>query len=324
MTWLWWRQQRLYTAAALALFAVFGVIMFNTGTQMQAELIHGQCVGCNGYATRVIGGKGLAMLSQGVPALLGIVWGAQLFAREAETGTLNFAWVQGVTRTRWLTIKAGQAVAAAVVWGGAVAAVVTWWNGPLNAQGPGQQIQPHYFDMQGIVPVGYSVFAMALGIAAGALLRRTLPAALVTVAGFAGVRLLVEEYLRPHYLTPLTMHIAANADNPAISVPAGWGLASGTVLPTGRIVPVMPEFLVSTNAKAWTELVPAACSKLAPNGGNLFPALNCLQRAGFRQILDYQPLSRFWPFQFIETGIFAALAAVLLAVAYVAVRRRDA
>jgi len=33
---------------------------------------------------------------------------------------------------------------------------------------------------------------------------------------------------------------------------------------------------------------------------------------------------RFWPFQFIETGIFVALAAVLIAVTFFVVRRRDA
>ena len=36
------------------------------------------------------------------------------------------------------------------------------------------------FDIQGIVPIGYAVFAVALGIAAGALIGRSLPALAVT------------------------------------------------------------------------------------------------------------------------------------------------
>ena len=36
------------------------------------------------------------------------------------------------------------------------------------------------------------------------------------------------------------------------------------------------------------------------------------------------PGYRFWPFQFIETGIFVALAAALIAVTFLVVRRRDA
>ena len=42
------------------------------------------------------------------------------------------------------------------------------------------------FDVTDIVPVSYAIFAMALGICAGLLLRRTIPAMAVTLAGFAG------------------------------------------------------------------------------------------------------------------------------------------
>ena len=38
----------------------------------------------------------------------------------------------------------------------------------------------------------------------------------------------------------------------------------------------------------------------------------------------YQPASRYWAFQGIETGIFVVLAAALLAVALAVVSRRDA
>jgi hypothetical protein len=37
-----------------------------------------------------------------------------------------------------------------------------------------------------------------------------------------------------------------------------------------------------------------------------------------------EPGYRFWPFQFIESGIFVVLAAVLIAVTFLVVRRRDA
>ena len=43
------------------------------------------------------------------------------------------------------------------------------------------------FDIQGIVPIGYAVFAVALGIAAGTLIGRSLPALAVTV-GFTALR----------------------------------------------------------------------------------------------------------------------------------------
>jgi hypothetical protein len=50
----------------------------------------------------------------------------------------------------------------------------------------------------------------------------------------------------------------------------------------------------------------------------------CLAQHGYSSIVKYQPASRYWTFQWIESGIFVALAAILVALAVVAVRRRDA
>ena len=45
---------------------------------------------------------------------------------------------------------------------------------------------------------------------------------------------------------------------------------------------------------------------------------------GYRGYVTYQPASRFWAFQGIETGIFVMLAAILLAVTFWVLKRRDA
>jgi hypothetical protein len=45
---------------------------------------------------------------------------------------------------------------------------------------------------------------------------------------------------------------------------------------------------------------------------------------GYRGFITYQPASRYWAFQGIETGIFVLLAAALIAVTAIAVTRRDA
>jgi len=52
--------------------------------------------------------------------------------------------------------------------------------------------------------------------------------------------------------------------------------------------------------------------------------LACLAHLGYRSFVTYQPGYRFWPFQLIETGIFVALAAALIAGTFFLVRRRDA
>ena len=54
--------------------------------------------------------------------------------------------------------------------------MVTWWSGPYNAL-TADAFEVNRFDVTDIVPVGYAIFAMALGICAGALLRRSVPGA---------------------------------------------------------------------------------------------------------------------------------------------------
>ena len=82
--------------------------------------------------------------------------------------------------------------------------------------------------MQGIVPIAYAVFGVALGIAAGALLRRTLPAIAVTLAGFIGVRVLVAQFFRAHYLTPVTTYYSLTSSWQPARDPGSWAAASST------------------------------------------------------------------------------------------------
>jgi len=42
---------------------------------------------------------------------------------------------------------------------------------------------------------------------------------------------------------------------------------------------------------------------------------SCAAEHGFRNVVTYQPLSRFWPLQGMESGILIAAAVILLAVA---------
>jgi hypothetical protein len=273
-----------------------------------------------------------------VPAVLGLLVGAPGVAGEVETGTSNFAWTQSVTRGRWLMAKAGWLLLAAAVWGGCVAALVTWWSGPRNAL-YGNAFQPNDFDMQGVVPVAYALFGMALGLAAGALLRRTLPAIGVTLAGFIAVRVLVAEVFRSHYLTAVTAYYSATSNGTPAS--GAWLLGSGVVNKSGQVL-AAPNITVINgvpNVIAGVPVgdLPAACralvsaaagtmSRATPDGSGppLSRLASCIRSAGFRQFVTYQPISRYWAFQSIETGVFLALAAALIGVAFVVVRRRDA
>jgi len=258
-----------------------------------------------------------------VPCLLGVFWGGPLVARELETGTSQFAWMQSTTRRRWLLVKVGWVLLAAAAWGGAVSALVTWWSSPLNALKQ-QNFQPSQFDIQGIVPVGYALFAVALGIAAGALIRRTLPAMAITLAVFTLLRLVVGQDFRSHYLTAVTRTFGF----PRISLPTGsyWQVSGGIVGPGGQVpsssLASSGPHLSIDNVPINLGSLPSACRNLAFQSPlKLFP---CLTARGYHGFITYQPASRYWAFQGIETGIFVLLAAALITVTTIVVLRRDA
>ena len=114
--------------------------------------------------------------------------GATLVARETEHATNVLVWTQTVTRRRWLRSKIAMAVAATLVWSAAVAGLVTWWSGTPNSL-YANRFDGTQFDTQSVVPIAFALFAVALGLAAGSVLRRTLPALAATVGIYVGVRL---------------------------------------------------------------------------------------------------------------------------------------
>jgi len=54
------------------------------------------------------------------------------------------------------------------------------------------------FDTHGITPLGYAAFAFTLGVTAGALIRRTVPAMAVTLAIFAALQVAMPLWVRPN------------------------------------------------------------------------------------------------------------------------------
>ena len=317
MTWVTWRQYRYQGALAAALLAALAVLLLISGLHA-AQVWHSALAGCrkdNSCGNLSLSNPAFTTLvaaTSAVPLLAGLFWGAPMVAHELETGTNQFAWTQSITRRRWLAVRAGWLLLAAAVLAGAVSALVTWWTGPdhaLNADA----FKVNRFDITDIAPVGYAIFAMALGICAGALLRRTLPALAVTLAGFAAhpgaVRAVAPAALHDPGHRVLQAH---GAFRPAGSY---LGVSQGIVGPNGR-----PPDGAAGNYVFNGEPIPAVCQD-RPAPASIAP---CMAAHGYRGYLTYQPASRFWAFQGIETGIFVVLAAVLLGVTFWVLKRRDA
>ena len=323
MTWVTLRHNRVTAVVSGAVLAALAALLLVTGFQVAAQW-HSALAGCTMAGTcgsltlgsPVIGF--LVIMTLGVPVVLGAFWGAPLIAREFETGTSQFALTQTVTRTRWLAITTVWVLLAVAACSGAVSALVTWWLSPDNALEL-DAFKPGRFDIMGIVPVGYALFATALGIAAGAMLRRTLPAIGVTLLGFLTVRMAIFSWVRPHFMPAVTTYYRfGNAFTPTGSY---WQLGRGVVSGTGQPVTIPQSTTSMVIGGVPVSVLPARCQALADTPRAV---VSCAARLGYRSFSTYQPGYRFWPFQFIETGIFVALAAGLVAITFLVVRRRDA
>jgi hypothetical protein len=332
MTWLTWRQYRVQFAVGTAILAALCLLLVLTGLQFvsQYHAIITECASGGGsgqHGANCSSGGGLfaggptagfvGLIVLATPVLAGLFLGAPMVAAEFEAGTTKFAWMQGITRARWLAVKAGWLLLAAAAWGGVLAALTTWWASPTNAE-HGSEFYPGRFDVLYLVPVAYAVFAMALGICAGALIRRTVPAMAVTLGGFIAARVAVTLWLRPHYLSAVTVTRSLTGS----FTPAGsyWLIHQGVHNPAGQLISGLNGEAQFNGVPV--DSLPRACAGLANS-----PDVTSACRAaltGFRSFVTYQPASRFWTFQGIETGLFVVLAAILLTVTAVVLIRRDA
>jgi hypothetical protein len=310
MNWLLWRQHRAQGAVAAVALAAYAILLWITGVSM-ANDYHSALASCQASGTcgdlNLFSGDGaiidLVNLSVAVPLLMGLFWGVTAVGREIDNGTHLLVWMQSVRQRDWLRGKIVLALVAAALWGAGVAAIVTWWSGTLNSLN-GDRFDPGKFDVQGIMPVAFAIFGVSLGLAAGAVLRRVLPALAVTVGAFVAVRLIVATYLRPHYETATTLMQSFSKGE---AIQSGSWQLSREIVQNGQSVSGKLSF-------------PAECLKPATRQASDA----CLDQHGFASLVRFQPASRYWTFQWIEAGIFVALAAILVAVAVIAVRRRDA
>lgn len=309
MIWMAWRQFRTQAAVVFAALAALAVLVVVTGLQLRHWYDTSGITGCsavgdcdtvtaaftNHYTAlqTLFGGVLLLFL----PAATGVFWGAPLVAREFETGTYRLAWTQSITRTRWLAAKIAIVGTASVAASGLLSWLVTWWFTPID------NVSNNKFDLtifseRDIVPIGYAAFAFALGLIAGLLIRRTLPAMATTLVGYIAARLVVVEWIRPRFAAPL--HVTA-----ALQPPPGPGplakLSGPNRIPAG-------SWIVSSRVTDPTGHT-AGPIKVSPDSPCV--ATNtCL--AGYHQTVTYQPPSRYWPFQWAETALFFGVALMLI------------
>ena len=105
LAWVTWRQHRAALIGMLAVFLLAAALLVLTSVPLhEATTRLGPAWRAKQQWSRyfVVALNTSVLLHQAMPVLAGMFLGAPLLAREAENGTLQLAWSQGVGRTRWL------------------------------------------------------------------------------------------------------------------------------------------------------------------------------------------------------------------------------
>jgi hypothetical protein len=312
------RTQALVIYGALAALAVFVII---SGLQLRNLYPSNWQTTCD--ATESCGSIGQSIrdfdqIFQGffdkvflllLPVITGIFWGAPLVARELETGTYRLAWTQSTTRTRWFATKVAIVGLSSVAATGLLSLMVTWWFGPVDANSGGR-FAPSIFSLRDIAPIGYAAFAFAVGVTAGLLVRRTLPAMAISLVTFIVARIVMQTWIRPNFRTPLKasgplqppgkLDLATPTNGPGadLTKPGDWTVSDYIIDPSGH---------VTNNIR------------VDPNG-SCVATKTCL--AEYQHVVTYQPAGRYWAFQWYETSIFLGAAVVLIGFSFWWLRRR--
>jgi ABC-type transport system involved in multi-copper enzyme maturation permease subunit len=326
MLWLTWRQFRLQTQITLAALAALSIYLILQGRGIH-DFYDTQIVGCQGDAcsnARILFQDKyqapvalVGALLLGIPAIIGVFWGAPLIARELETGTQRLVWNQSVTRTHWLAVKLALIALFSLAVTGLLSLLLSWAAQPFDKIF-GSRFAAMTFDSRDIAPLGYAVFAFVLGTTIGLLIRRTLPAMALTLAIFAAAQIVMPTVIRPHLMSPITASEALTAES--IERANGFGFSSedgdgggstpmslfGYTKPGAWVISSTRLPILKADGSAYTQDDNKACFTGDPRKD-----FECLAAKNLHFDLTYHPASRYWTFQWIETAIFLALALAL-------------
>jgi hypothetical protein len=313
MFWASWRLQRTETLIAAGILALIAALLVPTGLNMASAYHHdglSACLGQNpsdacdqaihGFAARFDGLKNLLAWFTLIPGVIGVLFAAP-FILELENGTTRLAWTQSITRRRWITNKLAIIVGAALLAAVVMTLLMAWWHAPLvRLDG---RMENSIYDAEGLVPIGYTLFALGLALAVGVVWRRTVPAVIVGFVGYFAVRIFFDTWLRQRIVSPVS---ATWLDQPLRGA-----RGAGPNLDHAWVISQQP----SDKLGHALSLTASPCVRSIGSHSKAISG-NCLaQHGGGYMHAVYEPASRFWTLQGVETGIFAgaALAMILFA-----------
>jgi hypothetical protein len=316
MAWVTWRQHRLTLAGVIAVLGVASVYLYITGQQIHHEAFVPYGAGTGLTLT--------AALFQVIPPLIGAFVGAPVLARELETGTFRFTWTQGVGRVRWTIATLVPIALALSVVAAAFGFLFSWCYGPqIGGKHVLSPLASMTFDLHGVAFAAWTLVGFAIGVVAGILIRRVVPAMFATLVAWSGLAVVTGVFMRPHYEAPL---VTSKLNLP----PGAWVMSQhwtldGKPVGLGMVNQVLQKIGATEAAPGQFAQTPVAPGQSVHTGGSTLGNMSPVQyllHHGFAALATYQPASRFWPFQWIEGGWLFALSLLLMGAAVWLIHRR--
>ena len=313
MIWVGWRQQRVEAAIAAAMLVIVAAVAIPVGVHMASVYTHEGlrlCTGtlspaspCNvtvaSFLTRFSDMNVLFIWSSVLSALTALLFAAP-FVLDLDSGTYRLFWTQSITRRRWIVTKLGLCALGALAIAIALSALATWSRAPLDHLNG--RMSTNVYDIEGIVPVAYAVFALGVAVALGAIWRRTVPALLGAFIVYIVGRAFMDSWLRQRLITPVktiwpASKLGPNLNN-ALVIDQFVSDKSGKM-----IAPLGGGPCVRSSHGGLLTHTTSVCSQPVPRGAHVY------------MTAIYQPASRFWELQGIEFAIVAGIGALLVLLA---------
>ncbi len=338
MTWMAWRLQRsvyLFFVAVSLLLIAYAVVNGLHIEALRHQWLGQPCHGGNGFAAQyqtrcqTENNQYLNAIGSGIyvhwfaalpTAVLGLLLGANTVAGEIDRNTARTAWTQSITRGRWFATKIAVGLGSLVLLAIPLCVTVSWW---LTASRWTPRISTNGFTYAGWMPLTTGVFAFAVTVTVGTVLRR--PGWTIAV-GLAVMVVLpwtmqtdVRTNLVPLRSTTLTL-TTVTKQGETFGIPTGRASANAWVVFDGFVPVGAGNTLVTWGQETpWLDAVNKCPSNVTGPSG--YAA--CLRRLGLHEVELYVADSEYWALQLREGGLYLAGAVLLLGAGLLLVRRQD-
>jgi ABC-type transport system involved in multi-copper enzyme maturation permease subunit len=285
---------------------------------------------CNKLTSQTTAGPNSADFFEGlllvVPVLLSIVLAAPLVAEEYRHRTHRVLWTQSVSRARWFAVSFGSILVICLALLIPFFALSGWHERLFSSKFLGS-IAPWQFQVSGFVPVAIVIFAAALAVLLGVLIRFSLPAMMgaATLVSFAPWG---AEVLRFRVFAPVTTAITS----PFLGLTVNENVISDPQLPRALQGAYLlnsgwlPHNLTALSSLSGVPQFPSSCFYDVYSDGVVqqpshAQTLQCIASGGWHFVLVNEPANRFWTMQIAESALFIALAALCIGLSLWLIKR---